>query len=236
MIYENFGKLETVFYNSQLNVTSANNKLQNSRVLPELLARTEQLVQKFGVVGMFGVRLLHKHNNISIGERMVEFEGQYRTRTGKLVPVLETVRTKSSAVECPSIMALERDGTPIPLEYSMRISMSDTQDLAKKHGTFFKAFAELVHEYELQDVIGLYLINNEFSEKYISNSCSVLVERSDDIRDANIIFIEDPRDIDPSTVIQTSWTFTDAGIGCGSVCERQDDGGHKKVDHHPTGD
>jgi hypothetical protein len=236
MTYVHTNEEQATRYNSQLDVIRANNKLASSGQFPDFLARTEQLVHKFGVMGLFGVRLLHKHNDIGSDEIMVEFEGHRATRMGALVPVLETLCIKASGIEGPSIFVFARDGTPLPMEYSIQTSAAGTRGVLEKHRDFIRSFAREVYEYGLQDVIGLCVPNSEFCTKYMRSESSILVERSDHARRANVIFVGDRGDVDLSNVIQTTWTFTNTGIGCGAVCEEQDGGGHKKVDHIPDDD
>jgi hypothetical protein len=226
----------TTRYNSQLDVISAHNKLVGNGQLPDLLAHAEEMVHKFAVADLFGLRLLHKHNDITDGERMVEFEAQRAMRAGATVPVLETVCVKLGNIESPSIWAFARNGMPLPLEYSIRLPVAVIQNAMTERREFVEALAREVYERELQDVIGLCMPNFEFASKHVSPDHGIMIERSDHVRRANVISVEDRRDIDPSNFIPTTWTFGGAFVGCGPTCEIEDDGTHKKVDHVPDDD
>lgn len=223
-------------YNDQLDVIEANAVLESSGRFPSFLQEVEALIRVSGLIGIVGVRLLHKHNSISSAQRMVESERTRVTASGERIPVLETELVLRRDDQVPIIFSITPTGEPQSLEFSSSVGDSYAALNLSEHKDFLARFAQIVSSYSLGEVVGLCLTNRSFLERHLANEDCILVERTDHQRHSNVVYVENRKNISLDRMIQTSWTFLESGIGCGSVCERKSDRLHEVVDHHPTGD
>lgn len=198
-------------YNNLSLVETADDFVRGNGNLQSLLLSAERMFIDADVTDIFGVRLLHKHNDIAEGELMLE--DLEVLSDGR--PALATVRTAAwhGRSFTPSIWRCLPDGGTVALEFCDAALRPASPHLFDEHRELFAAFHRLSVRHGLDKVLGLCLRSGALQPQ----DDEMLVEVVDGRRDANVLAIEKRTGLDMGQLIETIWEFS---MDTTSVCKK----------------
>lgn len=173
------------------------------------LLKLEEIIRKYGLNDVIGVRLLHKHFNVEIGV-MSE-------RLGKFDRVLSLVTEERILNEeiLPASWIFNESGV-VPFEYSI-IDYELLQARAKIHnaGSFFEEIGEKILELGYRDLLALAIIEKN---KLIAQKNETYLERSYVDLKTSVVQTTNKENL-IANGIQTSWSFgTPKEVECTTYC------------------
>lgn len=234
----------TMIYNSLPSVEQANAALEainRTEVLLELC----RIIAKHNLQDAFGIRLLHKHNDIESHQIMVEIEevtteGKTCLATAPRTNVPHAFATANSWKLAPgSIQEWQ------PLEYSTDAVVTACASTVATSHNFFQEFKAMLEKQNVVDILGPCVVDREFYKKHRPAQPSILAETTDPDRRANIVQFVREQAYASEELIQTMWQATKASmesaqscvVACISVsaCVKEGNGTHNKVTRHNKG-
>lgn len=193
MISEKYNKLHEVFA-ADFYLNRNNKTIAIDRLL--------EIVREHGLESSVGIRLLHKHNDINLGEVMAE---HYRIDQDGFALITRVVPiSKISNNYVPNSWTLSDDKF-IPLEFSQEQLVNDPAINPINNKEFFLDLAKTIRHLGLGDVLGPSLLGSALIEENRPNNSSMLIESTAQDDRANVLrFIEISNDIAGSSV-ETHW-------------------------------
>ena len=207
------------------------------------------LIRTFGFQTQLGVRLLHKHNTISKDEFMLEQNGYIDNIGACLVTQPISLPTRQVASVFANTWQIVNSRL-IPLEFSEDKRASLAPAITRKFLAFTDAFAELVTDCGLANILGPCITTRTYFGQRPHEDW-IIVETNDPRRRANIVRFADPATYAEKQLIVTSWianyTRADSETVCKTHCEpgscisfsacvKDGEGNHEQRDTHSKGD
>ena len=196
-------------YNGLKEAEEANQVLLERSNFETLLKEAGPWICKHEMQDYIGLRLLHKHNDLSAGDRMVEyFSDEYDDGalvTGKFLPVDESSGEPLKAV--PSIWAaasVENEEPFFALEYTTDEGGRAAYAKISTQQEFLVGLRSILAGHNLEDLIGISSITR-LSLK--AKADQVFMELIDLDLVENVLLLTDVKDPLMSSSIQTSWRF-----------------------------
>lgn len=234
-------------YNTMDEVISADkalNKLNKEGILDEL----STIVLRHRLESHFGIRLLHKHNEINDGELMIE-RPECLVDGRDCLTTMATNAPFSSSDMYPNSWRLV-DGAMEAIEYSVDPLVCGNHISSERVGVFFEEFGAVLHRLQVETLLGPCVIPRQFHSKKPNGA--ILVEETDEDRRANIVAFSDPSTYNAVRLIDATWVVKSPGsteivAGCGthcasggscvphSACVIAGDGSHSSQSHHSSG-
>ncbi len=208
-----YNRLHGIFQSNEEFIT-----LDQDAVLNELA----NVVLKHQLEDKFGIRLLHKHNEIAEDELMLE-----QTERGQRGATLTTIaRFRASVLgECyPNSWKLEGK-TFVPLEFSLDPRVGQVGEAAKV-GAFFQEFGECLRSLGVSKLLGPCVVDREFFDSEKTSPEAILVETTDEERRANVLMFAEPSEYPPSRLVPATWTVErptgspNSMTGCKTTCAK----------------
>lgn len=227
-------------YNDLWEVEDANEQINrnNYKDKAEFLKKSAQLFAKYNLTDKLGIGLLHKHNNVEAGERMVEFEG---TANNEKALITKPVESDFGGKSVPTVWTII-DGNFHPLEFTTDPLACHIFNNLEMPAGFLDEYRDQVNSSPIGKYLGLAVVERDF---YNTDSAEDFpLEYSDAKNRANVIFLRDRSETNKA--IETAWNFrrvVDVKLGCdnqsycttacGRGCQSVD-GGHDKIHtfHH----
>lgn len=219
-----------LLYNGLADVVEADRHLTASgrtAVLDDLM----DVIRAHEVQNFAGIRLLHRHCDIGVGEIMVEqdFEEDgtpaLATRPEAFTDLRRRVVPNSYRIS---------GGQLQPLEYSDDPVVHEASDQLLARQGFLADFAATLHRHSMTDTLGLMIAPRSFYQKPVPAGRPVLVESSyDDIR-WNVVRYHASDEFDPDKLLQTAWVVPDSllAASCPSLCSMKCKLGHNMEHEH----
>lgn len=203
-------------YNTLQDVIVADDELSQmgrDGVLTPLL----EVISKYKLQNVVGLRLLHNHNHIHTDEIMLE--GEEESNHEKCLTTKATRLSEVRKKYYPNSWAL--DGTLIPLEYSSDTFVKYDSLIISNHSSFIQEFNNELKKLGVNHLIGLYLLNRKFFNEEVPGRGMEyrLMETTDIARRANVLRFEKSDTIDKENIIDTVWAAhtTEITMGCERV-------------------
>jgi hypothetical protein len=194
-------------YNLLNDVESANTFLRSKGNFDDVLMEIGRLVIGFNLQNLLGVRLLHKHNDISSRQFMIE-DQENSVSDGLTLTTRRMNRSNINFDYIPSIWRCCVDGSIEPIEFC-RSTLTDVEvSFFLTHMHIFQNIAVLIKSHGLEQVLGLCLLNKS-SLPHDSDS-EALVEYIDIFRSANIVKIRPKWMTSNLNYLETTWEFRTA--------------------------
>jgi hypothetical protein len=227
-------------YNALADVLDADRALERLG-RGSLLDRLCTVILDHGLEEIYGIRLLHTHHPVAVGEWMVEEE--------EVVDGVRALTTRAATIGRCGTRAepncwMFADGQWTAMEYSTDAAVTRT-DPIEAHPAFAAAFAGVLAEAGAANVLGLCAARRRFFDVQREGSHEPglgLLETTDTVRRANILRFADLATYPADELVQTVWLATDGdeadcpvgGFKCHIlvVCGEDNSGGHRKeIDH-----
>jgi len=187
-------------YNALLSVEESNRLARADGGLAEFLESASKLFVASGMHERFGVALLHKHNAVEAGERMIQYEGVVGGEKALITrPVSEETGLDE---EVPSIWKLS-DGRFLPLEFTSDSLARDLFSASEPPEGFLNAFSDLLKSSRAGRYFGLAVVEREFCQSAKANE--VGLEFTNPEARSKIVFLRS-RGASANS-IETQWTF-----------------------------
>jgi hypothetical protein len=207
------------FYDDLPEILPAYQRLATRQVIPLIQTAIRQVFVDHLVEGVFGVRLLHRHFNLSKTERMVQYGAVAMPWDDPMISGAE----KSGVVRpCNWVF---RDSVAYPYEYIYQPATAgaDRLDLSQ-HSDFLVAYYEVLRQNQLLDILGLALVDQDTSNQIsLVEMCLERERAAINFPAANDLKVVDgplPKgaaDID--VTVPAAWFFSSSGPkvdGCGA--------------------
>lgn len=224
-------------YNSLTDVITAESALKGKKDHILTFAKMAEDVAAAGATELFGLTLLHRHNDVPPGQRMEEdldaddFAAALRMQleaspAPDAVPISWKVRKSAAGYSL------------VPLEFSRRAFAFGLYEKAMAHPAAIERLCERIWKGGLADIVGISLLR--FDE--IGSPDHVLVETESAETVANVVRAIPRAEVDLSETVVTNWRFVEEGsgtaptAGCNPdvICVKDYDGRHKKEPRHWT--
>lgn len=197
-------------YTDLASVEAADRAVRANDALTGFLTGAAGILHAHGMARRFGIGLLHRHNALQPGERMVELEG-----TVDAEPALVTRPVHDGAAACgvPSVWATVAGGFR-PLEYT-----TDPGAVSCYAGDVPAAFLDDFHAFASASPVGRFLGLAVVDRGFYDGAApdEVALELSNLIERANVVFMR-PRDTTGAKAIATAWALRrqtyDPVLGC----------------------
>jgi hypothetical protein len=204
-------------YNLLPDVETADGEL--SRRGRELLLETlGDVIRKHALGHCFGIRLLHRHNELDGDEIMVEAE-EHDSAIGYSLTTIATASAYVTATIQPNGWQYH-GGQYVPLEWSTDAEVTAVPEALARFPHFFADFAEALEREDVSFLLGPCVISRDFARVHRPSPGSIFIENCDVKRRANILRFEDPERYDPRKLIQTTWVVasSDNETDCNPAC------------------
>lgn len=215
-------------YNTLPEVEIANEKLQKSRSFEQFLVEARELAQEHNLEESMGIRLIHRHTDITDNEIMVEkhenFKGQDALVTRPASKISETEAAPASWIF---------DGEQYHVfEYSYDAHVPKVVEAVKNSPDFLNKFASLLKKYSYQNLIALAITDREWFQNYVGKN-SFLEQSYNEPTFASVVTADELED---ANSITTAWSFKIDPITCHcamiTTCISTADLGHMKYTKH----
>lgn len=223
-------------YNSLLGIADANRQLTQlggEKIVGELLS----VVRDAGLQETIGIRLLHKHNDISVDEVMLEY-----TAIDDAGFALITSAQKSAGgvgMICNSWRSTVYGY--IPVEFSWPGLLVSDDFSASEHGRFFEKLAEALKDLDAESLLGPSLNYGPYVASYSPATDAAFLERTDSDNRSNVVRYVLRDDVAFMNSAKTKWhamqiinangklAWTTA---CNCFCSVLPQGGHQGTKTH----
>lgn len=221
-------------YNALYSVEDADRMLcerDKSRIIHDLLS----IISSNGLSSSIGLRLLHKHNDISEDEAMFE---SLEHIDGDLCLITKPVAGNINLADVRvNSWRVETDGTLQPLEFSDGGILASFDINSERCHRTFQELAERILKYGINDFIGICV-----DYKVESDDVNLIaLETIDEKNRSNIVKFINIDAIDIHSSLETKW-FTSKGedpaikvAKCKSFCSVKPEGGHLGTSSHRPG-
>jgi hypothetical protein len=205
------------------------NSLEPVETIDERLTRAgrDRVLQELGKIivshrlhEVIGVRLLHRHNDLALGEIMLEREELDSTRSWCLTTVA-TLKAEVPSDYRPNSWKL-CDDRFVPIEFSFDPEAVLAVAAVDQRFAFHTEFARVLQELGADNILGPWVAPRSFY-RYCPGHDAILLESCDSARRANILRYGDPaqhalRLIETTWVFQPSNSAPDASTDCNNHC------------------
>jgi hypothetical protein len=228
-------------YNASLLVDEAHKQLNGSLNKEKALQALCSVIKRHNLASEIGIRLLHRHNDISSGELMVE---DVEVGSDKVL----TLTTRPLGVEAITNSEIHpnswkfTDGSYVPFEFSAKRVLADIVSPETRRACF-EDMADVLKQFGVEEWLGPCVNLSPAFEAYKPNANSILSEVSDEDARHNVVRYVDQAEIDPGKTIETSWSVSLSPEGtspnrvCTRVCQILPDGRHQGTFvHRPSAD
>ncbi|MCQ8780722.1 hypothetical protein [Mangrovibrevibacter kandeliae] len=204
------------FYNALPDVMDANahvTRLGRYDAIDRLIA----IIVKHQLGDLVGLRLLHSHCPIEPGEAMVEDE---ELAEDAVVQLTTRPLTDGAITAAPNSWALTPDGWH-PVEFSADEGVRRVGDRLKGETAFLGEMAAALVEMEATQTIGLCAFERRYFRFADPQSPTILVERTDVERRANVLRYAIEDHFEPGSLIETVWAASESdepGTNCPTRC------------------
>lgn len=223
-------------YNLLMDVEPADELLMTLNKL-QILHDLSAVIRRYRLENLVGIRLLHRHHTLSLGELMLE--ATLPDRTGQ--PTLTTSavhRTEVTRVFAPNSWMVF-NGELYPMEYSVDAAVTSAADISVCYADFFREFVGTLAEAGATGLLGPCILRRAFIDIHQPAGNPALVESTDEELRANIVRFVPEGEYDWNKMIQTTWCAADpAGktyaMACIPVtgCIKVGAGNHTAVNGH----
>jgi hypothetical protein len=239
--------LRSTIYNSLPDVIIADKRLKSldwDAVLDDL----SDVILAHKLQDVFGIRLLHIHNEIGPDEIMLELEENFDGRRKCLSTVAMNMLNVSAATYPNSWMLWQ--GQMEPLEHSSDPEVSLSAIARQRISSFFTDFADVLRGHGAEQLLGPCVIRRRFYATK-PNDRAILIEVTDNIRRANLLHFADPTEYETNNLIDATWivrsrSANESLVKCKQRCAASscvthsacvvESGRHKSVTSHSKGE
>lgn len=174
------------------------------------------LIARHRLESVYGIRLLHNHNCISDEEIMVE-QMEWDAAGSACLTTCATHRDKVKVGVYPNSWRTYKDGLT-PLEYSADPMVKASSQI--NADGFLLEFARLAHVRNVAEFIGPTVLPRLFYRDHSPPFPTLLLERSDRLRRANVVRFSSIQHYKTSDLIETIWKATDLEQACSTYCAK----------------
>jgi hypothetical protein len=229
------GAEQSATYNTLLAIANAHRAL-NERGGEEVVGRLLSIVADAGLESTIGIRLLHKHNDISENEMMLETSAVDEEGFALTTGVVQ--RDELPGVVCNSWQFT--NGKYIPVEFSnvnivrSEFEMSDYDDV-------FDKLANAIVETNVSDILGPCLNYSDYVAQHAPSEKAAFLEKTDYENRANVVRYVLRSDPEFNNSAKTKWhakKITDSSgktiwmTACSCACSVAPEGGHLGTKTH----
>lgn len=203
-------------YNNLSTVFEANeylNKHNTKQIFYELF----EVIKKYNLENTVGVRLLHKHNDISSNEIMLEksnFDEDGFALITQATTISEELTDESYVPNSWQLV----NGRFIPMEFSHKKLLADSEMNPENYANFFYDFEEILSKFHQEKILSPAILASTYVMNY-SDIDSIMIELSALDDRANILrYTKEYNNID---YIETFWSISDSDTtikGCQRIC------------------
>lgn len=222
-------------YNALYEVAEAN-KVLRSRGGEDTVGRYLSIVARANLQEHVGMRLLHKHNDISTDEIMLE-TAEF-DQEGFALVTAATRMDGTKNIVCNSWQAT-RDGY-VPVEYSASVVMAPAFD-ASEHADTFEELASALMKDGMSDLLGPCLNYSSYVSAFAPSIDAAFLEKTDFANRANVVRYVKRDDVAFQNSAKTKWyakmTIDASGkvswtTACNCFCSVFPEGGHQGTTTH----
>lgn len=159
------------------------------------------VILQFGLHKSVGLRLLHRHNNLTENEVMLE-DVRVDDQGLALITVACPATAIDSTIAVNSWMLVKDDF--IPVEYSRSTLLYSPEVCPTSHPEFFDALKKRLLELKLEKWVGPALVESNAVAEH-ANGRELLLEQSAIDDRANVLRYVSTQDVDASRVVETFW-------------------------------
>jgi hypothetical protein len=189
-------------YNDLLEIGAAERELHDRAWKEDLSAIAETIVEH-GFEEFFGIRLLHKHNNLANDEIMLEFE-EAAEEAARCLTTTAMCKDEIRGHYYPNSWKWH-DARMVPIEYSKDETVSLPELSNTGVGKFFEDFGAIVQRRGLSELLGPFVVPRAFYANK-SEPSDVLVETTDELRRANIVRYSSLLAFNREDLVEAAWT------------------------------
>lgn len=187
-------------YNQLQTVFDADSSLQQKgrdAIIEEII----DVIMSFGLQNSVGLRLLHRHNAITVNEVMLE-DARFDEHGIALVTLATPVEEIDSTV-CANSWMLDGDNF-IPCEYSRKSLLKYPDITPNNNQQFFRAMGQKLRQLQVEKWIGPALIESNLVSSYAAGRELLLEQSALDDR-ANVLRYVSTDETNPSGFVETFW-------------------------------
>jgi hypothetical protein len=223
-------------YNGLLGIVEANRALGTIGG-EETVGKILSVIADAGLEDIIGIRLLHRHNNISDNEMM--FESDVVDDDGF---ALVTSAVGTSQIEAPSSNSWQFSGSGyLPTEFSDPRLLVDPDFSVRNHQCTFNRLSEALCDYRAEVVLGPCVNYSEFVSSFSPGVNSAFLEKTDSDNRLNVVRYISVTDPAFTNSAKTKWLakriIDDQGMrkwttACNCYCAVFPAGGHQGTKYH----
>ncbi|MDO6405345.1 hypothetical protein [Pantoea phytobeneficialis] len=187
-------------YNSLLTLDGAREEFKQKNGDAAVKRMLEE-IKTFEASDFFGVRLLHKHNDINNNEIMFE----YSHIDGDEIFLVTEATTNNNTKSTINSWLFEK-GKAIPLEYSDTLIIEDANNF-KESNQLLSSLARIANEMNVSHILGPCMNYSRYIYDRIPESDSVFWEKTALNKKANVIQCVSRENIDRNNSTETKWAL-----------------------------
>jgi hypothetical protein len=223
-------------YNGLLGIVEANRALRTIGG-EETVGKILSVIADAGLEDVVGIRLLHRHNNISGDEMM--FESDVIDPEGFAL-ITSAVRTSQIEESSSNSWQFTASGY-LPTEFSDPNLLADPDFSVKDHQRTFNYLSEALCDYRAETVLGPCVNYSEFVTSFSPGANSAFLEKTDSDHRLNVVRYISITDSAFINSAKTKWLakriIDDQGIrkwttACSCYCAVFPAGGHQGTKYH----
>lgn len=224
------------FYNALLPISDANRALTRLGE-DETVGRLLSVIQRFGLQDRLGVRLLHKHNDISADEVM--YESSSFDSEGFAITTTAIVQSHINSMAPNSWQFVE--GRYVPVEFSDPILVSDPHLEIDAFNGLLQEISNVLIETGTANLLGLCLHYSSYVEDHDPFERSAFLEKTDFDNRSNVVRYVSLNDVAFMNSAKTKWRAVQAvdaegnlvwTTACNCFCSVFPQGGHQGTTTH----